>query len=285
MAEWLLVDGSSLIFRAYFGVPNTIKSPSGMPVNAVRGFLDVLARLVQERRPRRLAVATDEDWRPKFRVDLLPSYKSHRVAAPIPPELIPQMDVIWEVLEAFGLAVVRAPGFEAEDVIASIAARVTGTIEIVSGDRDLFALVRDPDVVVLYPEGMGSLRVVDEADINRRYGIPGRSYLEFATLRGDPSDGLPGLAGVGPKKAAALVNRYGSVEALLEAGNLRTADADYLRRARDVVAPVASIELEVLDSGLPARPADPERLERLKREYGLGGAVERLGRSLGFPDQ
>ena len=283
MPEWLLVDGSSLIFRAYFGVPETIKSPSGMPVNGVRGFLDILARLLTDRRPQRLVVATDEDWRPQFRVDALPTYKSHRVAEPIPPQLEPQMPVIEEVLRAFGLAVLGAKGYEAEDVIASLVARVNGRIEIVSGDRDLFALVRDPDVVVLYPaEGLGNLRRVDEAEISRRYGIPGRAYADFAILRGDPSDGLPGLPGVGDKKAAALVNRYGGVEGLLRDGHLRGSDAEYLRRAGAVVAPVTTIPLKVPEGHLPSEPADGERLDELKREYGLGGAVERLARALGF---
>src|SRR5205085_2254433 len=152
LAEWLLVDGSSLIFRAFFGVPKTFHSPDGRLVNAVRGFSDRLANLVQERRPKRLVVTTDEDWRPQFRVELIPSYKAHRVAEPIPPELEPQMPLIMDYLAAAGVDAVGVPGFEAEDVIASLASRIDGSIDIVSGDRDLFALVRDPDVRVLYPE-------------------------------------------------------------------------------------------------------------------------------------
>ena len=282
MAEWLLVDGSSLIFRAYYGIPNTVKSPAGMPVNGIRGLLDMLARLITDRKPARLLVATDEDWRPRFRVDLLPSYKSHRVAEPIPDELSPQVPIAWTVLGAVGLEVVGADGFEAEDVIASAASRIDGTIEIVSGDRDLFALVRDPVVSVLYPEGMGQLKVVDEAELARRYGIGGRQYADFAILRGDPSDGLPGLPGVGPKKAADLLKRYGSVDGLLRDGNLRSADREYLERARGVVPPVTDIPLQLPDCRLPVAPRDPVRLEELRREYNLSGPVERLSRSLGF---
>src|SRR5213080_3719351 len=146
----MLVDGSSLIFRAYFGVPQTVRSPDGRPVNAVRGFLDNLARLLTERRPRRLAVASDEEWRPRWRVELIPSYKAHRVAEPVPHGLIPQFPVIHEILEAVGVDFVGVADHEAEDVIATWTARAAGaTVEIVSGDRDLFALVRDPAVMVL----------------------------------------------------------------------------------------------------------------------------------------
>ena len=221
---WLMVDGSSLIFRAFFGVPQTVKGPSGISVNAIRGFMDYLSRFITDRRPRRLVVATDEDWRPQFRVDAIASYKTHRTAEPIPPDLEVQMAPIMEVLAAAGIPAVGAPGFEAEDVIASLVKRVSGRIEILSGDRDLFALVHDPDVMVLYPERRGEISVIDEAEITRRYEIRGRLYGDFAILRGDPSDGLPGLPGVGAKKAAALA--------------------------------------------------------RLKRDYGLGGAVDRLLRAM-----
>jgi len=278
--DWLLIDGSSLIFRAFFGVPKTMRAPDGMLVNGARGFIDNLARLIVERRPVRLAVATDEDWRPAFRVEALPTYKAHRVAEPVPPELEPQMPVAWEVLGAAGIAVVGAPGFEAEDVIASLAARAEGMVEIVSGDRDLFALVRDPDVVVLYTERGGQLARVDEAEITRRYGVPGRAYLDFAILRGDPSDGLPGLRGVGAKTAVGLIQRYGNLDALIDSGRLDAEAVEYLTRARQVVAPVATIALDPPDCMVPDAPADPERLTTLGRRWGLGSSVERLVEAL-----
>ena len=153
------------------------------------------------------------DWR----VELLPSYKEHRTAEPVPPLLEPQMPVIMECLEAVGIDALGVSGYEAEDVIASLVSRVAVPIEIYSGDRDLFSLIRDREIVVLYPEKTG-LAVVDEAEVERRYSIPGRSYADFAILRGDPSDGLPGVAGIGAKKAADLVRRHGSVRAMLEAG-------------------------------------------------------------------
>jgi 5'-3' exonuclease len=280
MAEWMLVDGSSLIFRAFYGVPTTMRSPDGRPINGVRGFMDRLATLVTEHRPGRLAVASDEEWRPRWRVSEIPSYKSHRVAEPIPPELAPQMPIIHEVLAAAGVEFVGVPEHEAEDVIASWTARIGDrTVDIVSGDRDLFALVRDPWVRVLYPERRG-LTAVDEGEVTRRYGVPGRRYADFAILRGDPSDGLPGLAGVGDKKAAELVSRYGGLDGLLASGRLGEADRDYVERARRVVPPVADLPIEPPEGRRERYPADPERVEALVERHGLRGPFERLLKAL-----
>jgi 5'-3' exonuclease len=274
--DWLLIDGSSLIFRAFYGVPDSVLAPDGRLVNAVRGFLDILARLVLARRPARVAVASDEDWRPAHRVSLIPSYKAHRVAEPVPPRLEPQMPLVEAVLEALGVDFVGAERLEAEDVIASWVAQLEGArIEIVSGDRDLFALIRDPLVRVLYPE-KGGMAEVDEAEVTRRYGIPGRLYADFAILRGDPSDGLPGLPGVGAKTAAQLVARYGGVEGLLESGRLSERDADYVRRAREVVVPGAGVRVPVPEGRRDSYPADPARAERLQAELGLGGSFDRV---------
>lgn len=276
--DWLLVDGSSLIFRAFFGVPKAY-APDGRLVNGVRGFLDILARLLFTRRPAHLAVASDEDWRPQHRVDLLPSYKAHRVAEPIPPELEPQMPLITDVLAAVGIDFVGAPTLEAEDVIASWVAQLGDVpIEIVSGDRDLFALIRDPWAKVLYPE-KGGMAEIDEAEIKRRYEVPGRSYADFAVLRGDPSDGLPGLPGVGPKRAAELVRIHGGVAGLLEKGRLSDADRDYLTRAWQVVVPGVPAGMPPVP--LPAGrrdtyPAQPDELERLKTSLGIAGPVDRV---------
>ena len=282
MAEWLLVDGSSLLFRAFFAIPQSFTGPDGRPNNGIRGFLDLLSRLVTDRKPRRLAVATDEDWRPAWRVDLIPTYKAHRTAEPIPPALAPQEPVAYAVLEAAGVAVARCPGYEAEDVIATLAARAEGEVEIASGDRDLFALVEDGRVRVLYPAGKGVWNVVDEPWIAAKYGIPGRAYADFAILRGDPSDGLPGLAGVGEKSAAALLRRHGSVANMLEEASLREGDADYLRRALQVVAPRRDLDVDCGDGLLPRAPADPERLHDLAAAHGLESPVSRLGRALGW---
>jgi 5'-3' exonuclease len=273
--DWLFVDGSSLIFRAFHGVPRSVRSPDGRPVNAVRGFLDTLARLVSTRRPRRLAVASDEDWRPAWRVELIPGYKAHRVAEPIPPELEPQMPLIHEVLEALGIDFVGLPDYEAEDVIATWTHKTSGTVEIVSGDRDLFALIEDPRVSVLYPEKAG-LSLVTEEEVTRRYGIPGRSYADYAILRGDPSDGLPGLKGVGAVAAADIIRRHGGVAGLLRDGRVPDHQREYLERAAKVVPPVRDLPIELPAGRHAAYPLDAERLRLLADANGLTSAADRL---------
>jgi len=183
--------------------------------------------------------------------------------------------VIMECLKAVGVNVVGLDDYEAEDIIASLVTKVQPPIEIVSGDRDLFSLIRDREVIVLYPE-KGGLAEVDEAEVERRYSIPGRAYGDFAILRGDPSDGLPGLAGVGAKKAADLVRRYGSVEAMLEAGVFRSADAAYLEKARRVVPPVADLKIKVPRGRRDRWPDDAARVEELGARFGVAGSLKRL---------
>lgn len=276
MVDWLLVDGSSLIFRAFYGVKGEHRGPDGQRINAVRGFMDRLASLLVERRPNRIAVASDDDWRPAWRVELIPSYKSHRVAEPIPPELDPQMPIIHAFLDAIGLDFIGAPDYEAEDVIASWVSAIQGPVEIASGDRDLFALIRDdPPVRVLYPE-KGGLAMVDEAEVARRYGIPGRAYADYAILRGDPSDGLPGMAGVGDKTAAQLVRRYGGITGLLEGGRVSSSDRDYLERALAVVSPRGDIGLPLPAGRRDGYPVDAAALVGLQAKHGLHNSSERL---------
>ncbi len=280
----LLVDYSSLLYRAYHSLPESL------PVRGVYGFTNMLARLVVDQRPRELAICVDDDWRPAFRTDALPAYKAHRVAETeddADPIAVDET-VGRDVMRALGVAVVGAEGFEGEDVIATLAARARGPVAIVSGDRDCFALVRDPDVVVLYPlTGVSKLARVDEAEITRRYGIPGRAYLDFALLRGDPSDGLPGVRGVGEKTAAALVRRYGSLDAMLAARDLEPAvkrrldeSRDYLEAARRVIPPVSTIALSDVSLALPTTPADPRALATLAEEHGLSTPIERLRSAL-----
>lgn len=277
----LLVDYESLLFRTFHTIPSSV------PMHAVYGFVNMLARLVTDRRPDRLAIAVDEDWRPAFRVSALPSYKAHRVSDE-PDPIAPQEALGRDLLAAVGIAVVGAEGYEAEDVIATLATRARGRVEIVSGDRDLFALVRDPDVRVLYPvTGVTKLVEVDEAEVTRRYGIPGRAYGDFALLRGDPSDGLPGVPGIGEKTAAKLIAEYGSLEELLSSRSLPAAVArrldaarEYLDAARRVVLPVTDVPLPDLALELPARPAHPGTLARLAAQHRLGTPVERLTAAL-----
>jgi 5'-3' exonuclease len=280
LPEWLLVDGSSLIFRAFYGVPQSNKSPDGKLINAVRGFLDNLARHINDRKPRRVAITTDEDWRPDWRVEILPSYKAHRTAEPVPPALIPQIEVIMDCLEAIGVDVVGLDDYEAEDIIASLVSKVEPPVEIASGDRDLFSIIRGRDVVVLYPE-KGGPTVVDEAEVKRRYSIPGRAYGDFAMLRGDPSDGLPGVPGVGAKTAADLVRKYGSVGKMLEAGAFRKpADVEYLEKALRLVPPVADLDLEVPAGRRKKYPDDPRLADALGQRWGVAGSIKRLSEAL-----
>lgn len=299
MPGLMLLDTASLYFRAFYGVPESVKAPDGTPVNAVRGLLDMIARLIQDRSPDRLVCCMDADWRPAFRVAALPSYKAHRLADPAagggaeetPDLLEPQLPIIDEVLDAFGLARLGVPGYEADDVIGTLATRTGGPVDIVTGDRDLFQLVDDRGPVrVLYTaRGIRRLEVLGEREIGDKYSIPGRAYADFATLRGDPSDGLPGVPGVGDKTASALITRFGSIEGVLAAvatgetegfpagSRLRIDKArDYLAAAETVVRVVTDIDIPELDDGLPAAPRDPEAVVRLADEWNLSGPVNRL---------
>ena len=277
--DWLFVDGSSLIFRAFYGVPKTVRSPDGRLINAGRGFLETLTRLLGTRHPGHIAVAGDADWRPDWRVALIPGYKAQRVAEPMPPGLIPQMPVIDAFLAAIGIDALGVADYEAEDVIATWTARATGSVEIVSGDRDLFALVEDQRVTVLYPE-KGAWAVVDEAEVTRRYSIPGRRYADFAMLRGDPSDGLPGLKGVGAVAAASMIRQHGGVPAILEAHRLSEHDQDYLSRALRMVPPVSDLSIDLPRGRRDRYPDDPSALNTLMAEHGLQAASSRLVEAL-----
>jgi 5'-3' exonuclease len=291
----LLLDTPSLYFRAFYGIPDSITADDGTPVNAVRGLLDFIARLVRDRKPTRLVAAMDDDWRPKWRVDALPSYKAHRVSPgggdQTPPGLELQVPIIEEVLKALGLCRLGVANYEADDVIGTVATRADCPVDIVTGDRDLFQLVRDdkPVQIVYTAKGVGQATGWDEAAVTAKYGIPGRGYGEFAILRGDPSDGLPGVAGVGEKTAAALVNRFGTAEAILAAAQSGSDDgfpagargkvlaaADYLQRAPAVVRVVCDIDLPAFDDKLPSEPRDPEALLALSDKWSLEGAMNRV---------
>ncbi|MGE5765109.1 MAG: 5'-3' exonuclease [Mycobacterium leprae] len=291
----MLLDAPSLYFRAFHGVPLSVTAPDGTPVNAVRGLLDALAALVRGYHPDRLVACFDADWRPAFRVAALPSYKAHRLGPgggeQVPPALVPQVPVIEAVLEALGVARVGVPGFEADDVIGTLAARARGPVDVVTGDRDLFQVVRaDGPVRVLYTaKGVGRAEVVDEVEITRRYGIPGRAYADFALLRGDPSDGLPGVPGVGEKTAAALVSRFGGLAGLLAALDRNDDDGfpagsrtrlraarGYLAAAPPVVRVATDVPVPAYDDALPTAPRDPERLVALCDRWGLDGPLNRV---------
>jgi 5'-3' exonuclease len=273
--NWLLVDGSSLIFRAYYGVAEGARAPDGLQVNAIRGLLERLGRLIGQRQPRHLAVADDWAWRPRWRVDLIPTYKSHRAAEPVPAGLVPQIPVIRDLLEVIGIDMVGVAEHEAEDVIATWSKLAPGTVEIASGDRDLFALVEDPRVRVLYPEKSG-MAVIDEREVTRRYGIPGRRYADFAILRGDPSDGLPGLKGVGSVTAAGLIRRYGDIAGVLRDRTLRDADREYLVNAMRMVPPVSDLPIGLPCGRRDAYPANEDAMRSLAAQYGVQESCRRL---------
>ena len=298
MAPLMLLDSASLYYRAFYGVPDTMTAPDGTPVNAVRGLLDMIARLVRARHPARLIACMDADWRPAFRVALIPGYKAHRAnpdgSEEAPEALTAQIPVIEEVLAAAGVAMAAAPGYEADDVIGTLAARADGPVEVVTGDRDLFQLVDDArQVRVIYTaRGLSKLDVVDEAWVTAKYGIPGRSYASYAVLRGDPSDGLPGVAGVGDKTAAALVRAIGEVDdmiAALDKGHggfpagsraKLAASRDYLEAAVPVVRVAADAPVPEVDGALPVTPADPAALARLDARWDLGSSLGRMSAAL-----
>ncbi|MEV5507229.1 5'-3' exonuclease [Streptomyces orinoci] len=295
----MLLDTASLYFRAYFGVPESVKAPDGTPVNAVRGLLDFIARLVQDHRPDDLVACMDADWRPQWRVALIPSYKAHRVAEEVadevdeeevPDTLSPQVPVIEQVLDAIGIARVGAAGYEADDVIGTLAVRATGPVDVVTGDRDLYQLVDDRrGVRVLYPvKGVGTLQAVDESWLKEKYGVDGPGYADLALLRGDPSDGLPGVPGVGEKTAAKLLASFGDLAGIMAAVDdpaarltpaqrqRLTSARSYLTVAPKVVRVATDVPLAPFDAALPSAPRDPETLEALAGRWGLGGSLQRL---------
>lgn len=296
----MLLDTASLYFRAYFGVPDSVRAPDGTPVNAVRGLLDFIARLVQDHRPDDLVACMDADWRPQWRVDLIPTYKAHRVAVEttagvpdeeeIPDTLSPQVPVIEAVLDALGIARVGVAPYEADDVIGTLAGRATGPVDIVTGDRDLYQLVDDSrGVRVLYPlKGVGTLQVTDEAWLRGKYGVDGGGYVDLALLRGDPSDGLPGVPGIGEKTAAKLLDAFGDLAGIMAAvddpaSRLTPSQRKRLDEARayvavapKVVRVAGDVPLPEFTPALPREPRDPAALEALAARWGLGNALQRL---------
>ena len=314
----MLLDTPTLYYRAFFALPDSITAPDGRPVNAVRGTLDFITHLVTHYRPDRLIACFDADWRPAFRVELLPSYKAHRVVEvvaggaaetagagassasveEVPDTLTPQVQMLLEVLAAFGIADGWAPAFEADDAIAAYTAlhlaKDGGPVDVVTGDRDMFQLISDADHVRVFniARGVAKLEVLGDAELVAKYGVTGAQYADFATLRGDASDGLPGVAGIGEKTASALLAEYGSLSGLLAAAEDATsavkpavrkrleAAADYLAVAPRVVRVRADAAVSEAESVLPSTPAHPELLEELAERYGLANPIKRLTKAL-----
>lgn len=295
MTRLMLLDTASLYFRAYYGVPDTFRSPDGTVVNAARGLLDMIAKLITTYEPSRLVACWDDDWRPQWRVDLIPSYKAHRVAQVVPAgpdvEEVPdpleaQVPIIREALAALGIAVVGAAEHEADDVIGTLAARADGPVDVVTGDRDLFQLVDDErDVRIIYTaRGMSNLEVVTDDVVVSKYGVRGRQYADFATMRGDASDGLPGVKGVGDKTAATLLAAHGDlagIRAAAAAGEGMSAgvrgkilaSAEYLEVAPRVVAVARDLELGDVDDRL--RVPDEAAALAFAQRWGLNQPMAR----------
>jgi 5'-3' exonuclease len=299
----MLLDTASLYFRAFHGVPDTVRSPDGKPVNAVRGLLDMIAKLVTEFEPTELIACWDDAWRPRWRVELIPSYKAHRVAREtssgsietVPPELESQIPLIREVLGLLGIPVIGAADHEADDVIGTIATHSRMPVDIVTGDRDLFQLIDDsgPVRVIYTGRGMSHLEVLDSAALEAKQGVSPGQYADYAVLRGDPSDGLPGVAGIGEKTAATLLRDYGNLEGIMAAAAnpdatiskaVRvkiTAAQDYLAVAPHVVEVVRTLELPDFDGRIrESTPDQATSLESLAHTWGLSSSLKRAQRAL-----
>lgn len=292
----MLLDSGSLWYRAYYGMPDTLVAPDGTPVNAIRGFLDMSARLITMYEPNRLVVCIDGDWRPSWRVDLFPEYKANRLEdeeseeEAEPDTLTPQIPILLDLLDEFGLPMVGVDDYEADDVMATYAHTHDGPTRIVTGDRDLFQLVDDTrDIKVAYlAKGISAHDLVDIKFIADKYGIPGERYALFATFRGDPSDGLPGVKGIGEKGAALIATHFASVEdaitAAYEADDRLTpalhkkiiAGSDYLAIAPTVVNCARNVPLPNLEIALPQAPQDLSKIYQIKDQYALGASVDRL---------
>lgn len=295
-ARRMLLDTAGVYFRAFYSVPDTVVAPDGTSVNAVRGTLDAIARLVTEFEPAELVACWDDDWRPQWRVDLIPSYKTHRVAEEIvvgpdvevvPDPLSVQVPVIREALGALGIPVIGAAEHEADDVIGTLASTSDVPVDVVTGDRDLFQLIDDArGVRVIYTgRGMSNLEVLTDAALVAKYGVSPNQYADFAAMRGDASDGLPGVAGIGEKTAATLLAQYGDLDGIVAAASdpssamtatqrakFAAAEA-YLAVAPHVVEVVRSLALPAFDARI--RVPDEPAAQEFAARWGLTSSMER----------
>jgi len=297
----MLLDSASLWYRAYYGMPDTLLAPDGTPVHAVRGFIDMSARLIGIYKPDRIVACLDGDWRPTWRVELFPGYKANRLEEEgeeeeEPETLTPQIPILLDLLDLFGIAVVGVDDFEADDVMATYAEIEKGPIRIVTGDRDLFQMVNDKrDIKVVYlAKGVSAHDLVDLKYVSDKYQIPGERYALFAIFRGDPSDGLPGVRGIGEKGAALIASNFASVNDVIAAAHAGheslsaslakkiIAGEDYLKIAPTVVQVARNVALPKIDLSMPKAPSDLSAIYQFKERYGLGASVDRLISALGW---
>lgn len=290
----MLLDSASLWYRAYFGMPDTLLSPSGEPVNAIRGYLDMTAKLMSMYKPNRLVACIEGDWRPSWRVDLFPDYKANRLDVEgeeeEPDTLGPQIPILLDLLEAFGIPLVGVDDYEADDVMASYAVTEPGPIKIVTGDRDLFQLVDDQRkiAVVYLAKGIANHDHVDLKWIANKYDIPGERYALFAMIRGDASDGLPGIKGIGEKGAAIIAKQFTSLPEVMKAAknederltpNARKKlleSSEYAKIAPKLVHCALDVPLPKLDLRVPNRPENLDEIYQYQKDYGLGASIDRL---------
>ena len=290
----MLLDSASLWYRAYFGMPDTLVSPKGEPINAIRGFLDMSARLINIYKPNRIVACLEGDWRPSWRVDLFPGYKANRIdedgEEAEPDTLSPQIPILLDVLDALGIATVGVDDYEADDVIATFSKNESGPIRIVTGDRDLFQLVDEKkDVKIVYlAKGLTNHDLVDHAWINNKYQIPGERYALFAMIRGDASDGLPGFKGIGEKGAAQIANLYPDLPAVINAAknedsNLKPAlirkimeSREYAKIAPTLVNCATDVPVPKVETSFTMDNVNIKELRKLQDSYGLGASVDRF---------
>lgn len=290
MAKLLLLDGNSLAYRAFFALPTDMATSSGQVTNAVFGFTSMLVNLLKDHRPDAMAVAFDRP-EPTFRHQVVADYKAGRAEAP--DILRQQMGLVRKVVEALHIPVVEQAGFEADDVIATMATagRDRGDdVIIVTGDRDTYQLVEDPHVKVLYNRrGVSDYALYDEAGIKERTGVAPSQYVTYAALRGDPSDNLPGVAGVGEKTAARLVNDYSDLDGIYDhLGDLTPklrqsleASEDQARHNAEVIPLVRDLTLDVDEEELKVGGWDPEEVHQLFGFLEFRSLWERLVEAVG----
>ncbi len=297
----MLLDSASLWYRAYYGMPDTLVNSEGAPVHAIRGFLDMSARLISQYKPNRLVACLDGDWRPSWRVDLFPEYKANRVDVEgdeeaEPETLTPQIPILLDVLEALGIPLIGADDYEADDVIATYSVQEPGPTLIVTGDRDLFQLVDDKrKVKVVYlARGIANHDLVDKKWISTKYEIPGERYALFAMIRGDASDGLPGIKGIGEKGAGLIANSFSSMQEVIQAAQgederltpaLRKkllADIEYARIAERLVHCALDVPIPKVELKIPKTRPDLSRVYQLKEEHNLGASIDRFISAIGW---
>lgn len=297
----MLLDSASLWYRAYYGMPDTLVNDAGQPVHAIRGFLDMSARLISQYKPNRLVACLDGDWRPSWRVDLFPAYKANRVdetgdEEEEPETLTQQIPILLDLLDAMGIPLIGADDYEADDVIATYSVKEKGPTFVVTGDRDLFQLVDDKrKVKVVYlAKGISNHDLVDLSWIENKYEIPGDRYALFAMIRGDASDGLPGIKGIGEKGAAVIANKFSSMEEVMKAAQtdddrlpapLRKkllADWDYAGIAQTLVHCAVDVQVPEIDLTIPKKALDLDAVYQLKDQHNLGASVDRFIAALGW---